>query len=82
MSRFLHPDDLRTPRRRCGPSAPIEYWASTPKPDGYELPAPYLAATEETYTAIDAIYAEHLSSNPFDEIIALTDPVAEVRSWR
>lgn len=81
MSRFLNPDDW-DPQAAMWTIRPDEYWASTPMPDGYELPAAYREATEESYVAIDGMYADHLVSNPFDEIIALTDPVAEVRSWR
>ncbi len=81
MSRFLHPDDW-DPQVAMWAIRPEEYWARTPKPAGYELPAPYKEATEADYAAIDALYAEHLKVNPFDDIIALTDPVADVRSWR
>lgn len=81
MSRFLNPDDW-DPQAAMWAIRPEEYWAATPKPEGYELPAVYREATEASYAAIDTLYADHLTSNPFDEIIALTDPVAEVRSWR
>lgn len=81
MSRFLHPNDW-DPQVAMWTIRPDEYWAATPKPSGYTLPSAYTSATEADFAKIDAQYLGQVKSNPFDQILKLTNPVADVRSWK
>ena len=81
MSKFLHPDDW-DPQVAMWAIRPEEYWAGTEKPSGYALPEAYASATEADYAKIDELYQQHLGANQFDAILELTEPVADVRSWK
>jgi ribose transport system substrate-binding protein len=81
MSRFLHPNDWDM-QVAMWTIRPDEYWAGTAKPSGYQLPAGYQNKAEADFGKIDDLYKQHLQADVFDQIIKLTNPVADVRSWK
>jgi hypothetical protein len=68
MSRFLNPDDwdMQTALTQIRPDIEWGPFASQ-APHGYKLPSAYQDATAE-YDRLDAIYRDHLKSDPFDAI--------------
>jgi ribose transport system substrate-binding protein len=68
MSRFLNPDDwdMQTALTQIRPDIEWGPFASQ-APRGYKLPSAYQDATAE-YDKLDAIYRDHLKSDPFDAI--------------
>lgn len=75
MSRFLHPNDwdMQTVLTQIRPDAEWEPLA-TQKPHNYQLPSAYRNATSEDYAKLDAMYQNHLKSDPFDAIKKLCTP--------
>jgi ribose transport system substrate-binding protein len=75
MSRFLHPDDWDM-QHAITPIVPEDYWSHLEKdrPKGYEFPKPYRNATEADYQKIQAMYKQHLTSNPYDAVKKLCKP--------
>ena len=73
MSRILHPDDwdAQWPIKHFEPEA---FWTGLqgiPKPSGYELPSNYTDAVRAGgYRRIDTLYADHLKSFPYADVVA------------
>ncbi len=66
-SRVLHPEDW-DPQNALAPMDPEVYWAQTPKPAGYSLPAPYAQAMSDgSFDAVTAEYKAAFKSDPFAE---------------
>lgn len=73
MSRHLHPDDwdVQAGMVAIRPDELFPFLAK--KPNGYELPQAYRDATPADYEKVDAMYRDHLKSNPYDSVIKLCD---------